>query len=362
MLLAKCLSWYVFQFFTPQDILCQMLIISIPLQIKPLQLIQLPISALRIFIDPLVDFILDYCIPTALDSLKTFANRQLPTLMNHPTLLTVLDGYQDIKQHISTFVYSSSNIPKPTKTFMDYIDISHKDALPPTGTLDIYDSIQNFARHDLEPLVRAIMKRWHYFAIGRTFTDRIVCVAIGYLILVLFGAWYLRKTGNAYGRTVGRTVQQAIRQQGIILKVAFFISIELVLFPIVCGVLLDISTLPMFATASMASRWIFYQNHPITTIFIHWFLGTGFMFHFAVFVTLCRDIVRPGVMWFIRDPNDPQFHPIKEILERPVLTQLRKIGASGLMYSGMIFFGIGTVIFIIAIIGGTVLPLRWSYR
>jgi E3 ubiquitin-protein ligase DOA10 len=85
------------------------------------------------------------------------------------------------------------------------------------------------------------------------------------------------------------------------------------------------------------------------------------MFHFAVFVTLCRDIVRPGVMWFIRDPNDPQFHPIKEILERPVLTQLRKIGASGIMYSAMIFFGIGTVIMIVSLVGGTVLPLRWSY-
>ncbi|KAG2172819.1 hypothetical protein INT43_000169 [Umbelopsis isabellina] len=327
--------------------------------IKPLQLIQLPISALRIFIDPLVDFILDFCLPKALDSLKSFANRELPGLMNHPTLLNVMNGCQDIKHHISTIFQSSANTEKRSKTFMDYIDISKKDAV--SESTDFYDSIQNFVRHDLEPFFKAAMKRWHYFAIGRTVMDRIVCVAIGYMILVLLGAWYLRKTGNAYGRTVGRTVQQAIRQQGIILKVAFFISIELVLFPIVCGVLLDISTLPMFATATFASRWEFYQNHPITTIFIHWFLGTGFMFHFAVFVTLCRDIVRPGVMWFIRDPNDPQFHPIKEILERPVLTQLRKIGASGIMYSAMIFFGIGTVIFIIAVVGGSVLPLRWSY-
>lgn len=323
-------------------------------------MIQLPISVLRIVIDPLVDFILDFCIPKALEAVTSLANRHLPKLMSNPTIATVLDGYHSIREQGTTLIHSfaQGNIDA-SKQYMDHLDVSGGQSND-TGH-ELVATALTFLRNDLEPLFRKGLRRWQYFAIGRTVMDRIVCVAIGYMILVLLGAWYLRKTGNAYGRTVGRTVQQAIRQQGIILKVAFFISIELVLFPIVCGILLDISTLPLFATATLSSRWQFYQSHPITTIFIHWFLGTGFMFHFAVFVTLCRDIVRPGVMWFIRDPNDPQFHPIKEILERPVLTQLRKIGASGIMYSAMIFFGIGTVIMTISLIGGTVLPLRWSY-
>lgn len=323
-------------------------------------MLQLPISALRIVIDPLVDGLLDYCIPKALEFIRSMASQYLPALMNHPALIDIVDGFQTIKQHIQTFMDSfmeSSKTITPTSTFDGLADVGQE---PSTGHY-ILDSILTFVRQDIEPLFAKALVRWHYFAIGRTVMDRIVCVAIGYMILVLLGAWYLRKTGNAYGRTVGRTVQQAIRQQGIILKVAFFISIELIMFPIVCGVLLDFSTLPLFATATLSSRWEYYQSHPITTIFIHWFLGTGFMFHFAVFVTLCRDIVRPGVMWFIRDPNDPQFHPIKEILERPVLTQLRKIGASGIMYSAMIFFGIGTVVMVVSQFGGSVLPLRWSY-
>lgn len=319
-------------------------------------MIQLPISVLRIVIDPLVDLILDFCIPKALQFVQSLAKQHLPVLMSHPALVNALDGFQTIKEHGMELIHSfTQGNMKGSKQYIEHLDVSGGQGH------DLVESILAFVHHDLEPLLRKGLKRWQYFAIGRTVTDRIVCVAIGYMILVLLGAWYLRKTGNAYGRTVGRTVQQAIRQQGIILKVAFFISIELVLFPIVCGILLDISTLPLFATATLSSRWQFYQSHPITTIFIHWFLGTGFMFHFAVFVTLCRDIVRPGVMWFIRDPNDPQFHPIKEILERPVLTQLRKIGASGIMYSAMIFFGIGTVIMVVSLVGGTVLPLRWSY-
>jgi E3 ubiquitin-protein ligase DOA10 len=287
------------------------------------------------------------------------ASQYLPTFMKNPTLINIVDGFQTMKQHVQSYINSSMESSTVTTTpSLNMLASSGQESS--TGHY-ILDTSLTFFRQDLEPLFAKVVTRWHYFAIGRTVMDRIVCVAIGYMILVLLGAWYLRKTGNAYGRTVGRTVQQAIRQQGIILKVAFFISIELIMFPIVCGILLDFSTLPLFATATLSSRWQYYQSHPITTIFIHWFLGTGFMFHFAVFVTLCRDIVRPGVMWFIRDPNDPQFHPIKEILERPVLTQLRKIGASGIMYSAMIFFGIGTVVMIVSLIGGSVLPLRWSY-
>ncbi|CAG8474643.1 1324_t:CDS:2, partial [Racocetra fulgida] len=114
-----------------------------------------------------------------------------------------------------------------------------------------------------------------------------------------------RWNGFAYGNTPTDKI------------VAFFVAIELLIFPIICGILLDLSTLPLFPDATPTSRLEFYLESPVTSTFLHWFTGTAFMFHFAVFVSLCREIVRTGVMWFIRDPNDPQFHPIKEILERP---------------------------------------------
>jgi len=84
------------------------------------------------------------------------------------------------------------------------------------------------------------------------------------------------------------------------------------------------------------------------------------MFLFAVLVTLCRDIVRPGVMWFIRDPNDPQFHPIREIVERPIFFQFKKIGASALIYLTVIIVGVGGVVHFIDTVAGQILPLRWN--
>jgi len=206
-----------------------------------------------------------------------------------------------------------------------------------------------------------IIDRWNGFAYGNTPTDKIVCILCGYTVIIFLCAYYLAKTRNAYGATVGRAVQEGLRQQGIVLKVAFFVAIELVIFPIICGILLDLSTLPLFAEATPSSRLEFYLESPITSTFLHWFTGTAFMFHFAVFVSLCREIVRNGVMWFIRDPNDPQFHPIKEILDRPVWTQLKKIGASGIMYSAMIVCGLGSVIYFIRYCFNGILPLQLPF-
>jgi E3 ubiquitin-protein ligase DOA10 len=215
---------------------------------------------------------------------------------------------------------------------------------------------------DYVQLLTTMRTQWYRFALGDHSSDRMVCILVGYGVLVTIGSWYLARSRNAYGRTVGRAVQQAIRQQGAILKVTFFIGIELMLFPLVCGILLDLSTLPLFPESTVISRINYWRANPGIWTFLHWLLGTIFMFHFAVFVTLCRDVVRPGVMWFIRNPNDPQFHPIKEILERPVMFQLRKIGISALLYGGLIVFGIGSVVFSISHFGGSILPLRLSMQ
>jgi len=97
------------------------------------------------------------------------------------------------------------------------------------------------------------------------------------------------------------------------------------------------------------------------------------MFQFALYVSTIREIVRPGVMWFIRDPNDPQFHPMTDIIERPVALQLRKLFVGIFMYASMVIGGVGG--FVAAVkcsdltwnhfygIGGVaqMWPLKWEF-
>lgn len=80
------------------------------------------------------------------------------------------------------------------------------------------------------------------------------------------------------------------------------------------------------------------------------------MFQLASYVGSIRQIVRPGLMWFIRDPNDPEFQPLNEIISRPVLVQLRKLLIGTVMYAVIILGVFGGVVGTINFIG--VLPLK----
>jgi E3 ubiquitin-protein ligase MARCH6 len=54
--------------------------------------------------------------------------------------------------------------------------------------------------------------------------------------------------------------------------------------------------LPLFETATVAARIQFAVDFPLTNVFVHWFVGTCYMFHFALFVSMCRKIMRTGVL------------------------------------------------------------------
>ncbi|KAG0243514.1 hypothetical protein BGW41_002054 [Actinomortierella wolfii] len=207
-------------------------------------------------------------------------------------------------------------------------------------------------------VVEHVMKRWTEIAYGNSSNDKAIAIMIGYVLLFIAAYWYMDQTRHVYGQTLSRVLRDIIRQQGMILKIAFFVAIEMVVFPLFCGALISLSTLPVFKGATLASRFAFYMQAPNWSIIMHWIVGTAFMFNFSMFVGACRGMVRPGVMWFIRDPNDPGFHPIREILERPIMMQLRKLGTGALMYMVLIVGGIAVTCYSIPWILPGVFPLR----
>lgn len=101
-------------------------------------------------------------------------------------------------------------------------------------------------------------------------------------------------------------------------------------------------------------------TRPITWLFIRWAVGTIWMFRFGLYVSHARSMLRPGVLSWIRDPEDPDFQPIKEILDRKATTQLRKIGASAWMYGSLIIalFGANSLILWALLRKTSILPFR----
>lgn len=63
---------------------------------------------------------------------------------------------------------------------------------------------------------------------------------------------------------------------------------------------------------------------------------------------------------FIRDPDDPTFHPVRDVLERNITTQLRKIAFSAMVYGALVIVCLGGVVWGIYYAFDDVLPVHWS--
>ncbi|KAL0090879.1 hypothetical protein F4703DRAFT_1835583 [Phycomyces blakesleeanus] len=342
--------------------------------IRPISFIQTPIYIMRLITDPLVDFTLDRVLPAVVSLSENSKSTDSPdvVMIFWETVKTFFE--KAIKIIMEIIGSNGENHQYDHDNSHDHnLNLSSNQQSTIAGLIAFETGIPDLSmiQEKAEMIVSLALKRWHQFAVEQTGIDRTVCVLVGYVILVLFGSWYLsrrqhgsltRRGGAAVGAGAGaeNTLEEILNQQGIFLKVVCFIGIELIAFPIVCGILLDISTLPLFANASLATRLAFYRTNPLSSCFLHWFAGTGFLFHFAAFIGLCRKVIRPGVLWFIRDPNDPQFHPVQEMVDRPAVTLFQKISHSAMMYSIMVLVGVGVPTYAIGHYFD-VYPLRWSF-
>ncbi|UKZ88782.1 uncharacterized protein TrAFT101_004516 [Trichoderma asperellum] len=194
--------------------------------------------------------------------------------------------------------------------------------------------------------------------------DRFWAILAGYTTMFLVGALYLKKgspfSRNAIVHAWETGVIESLQQASGIMKVILIISIEMLVFPLYCGLLLDAALLPLFEDTTFTSRIIFTCKYPMTSVFVHWFVGTGYMFHFALFVSMCRKIMRPGVLYFIRDPDDPEFHPVRDVLERNLTTQLRKILFSAFVYGALVIVCLGGIVWGLSFAMPSALPIHYS--
>uniref|UniRef100_A0A8C1NIS1 E3 ubiquitin-protein ligase MARCHF6 n=1 Tax=Cyprinus carpio TaxID=7962 RepID=A0A8C1NIS1_CYPCA len=109
----------------------------------------------------------------------------------------------------------------------------------------------------------------------------------------------------------------------IVVKVSLLVVVEIGVFPLICGWWLDICSLEMF-DASLKDRELSFESAPGTTMFLHWLVGMVYVFYFASFILLLREVLRPGVLWFLRNLNDPDFNPVQEMIHLPIYRHLRR--------------------------------------
>ncbi|KAJ8922998.1 hypothetical protein NQ315_001546 [Exocentrus adspersus] len=145
----------------------------------------------------------------------------------------------------------------------------------------------------------------------------------------------------------------------VVVKVSMLSVVEIGIIPLVCGWWLDICSLSMF-DVSLKDREASFSSAPGTSIFIHWLIGMVYVYYFASFILLLREILRPGVLWFLRNFNDPDFSPIQEMIHLPILEHIRKLLISAVIFGSAVLLMLWLPIRLLKMILPSFLPYTIS--
>ncbi|RDB15868.1 ERAD-associated E3 ubiquitin-protein ligase doa10 [Hypsizygus marmoreus] len=341
-----------------------------------LQILHLPIRAIRIVTDPIVDTIAFFVVELVLPPFGRLLRNSAALFVKGLVLLAqkllgqkMADSISNISAKMESRIIKLSNSPLERILAWSSAATKSEAVSKPFFLEERYPDL--FYKGELYfaligKYIRLTMVRfqatWSQLALGDGPAERTFAILLGYAVASLILAIYLNLLTIGHAKTAGRAVRSAVRQQLLVLKVATFIFIELVTFPLSCGLVLDLCTVWLFPEANFASRVAFFVQAPLTATFYHWVAGTMFMYTFAVLLSSCRSVMRKGAMWFIKDPQDQNSHPIRDILDRPTLTQLRKICVSGVMYSCVVACVVGSVASLLLLGNKSIMPFRWKNR
>ncbi|KAK8626868.1 hypothetical protein V6N13_134498 [Hibiscus sabdariffa] len=180
-------------------------------------------------------------------------------------------------------------------------------------------------------------------AIGYMFVFSLVFFYLGIVTLIRYTRGEPLTVGRFYGiaslaETIPSLFRQflaAMRHLMTMVKVAFLLVIELGVFPLMCGWWLDVCTIRMFGK-SMSLRVQFFSVSPLASSLIHWVVGIVYMLQISIFVSLLRGVLHNGVLYFLRDPADPNYNPFRDLIDDPVHKHARRVLLSVAVYGSLI--------------------------
>ncbi|KAM6977295.1 E3 ubiquitin-protein ligase MARCHF6-like [Aplochiton taeniatus] len=179
----------------------------------------------------------------------------------------------------------------------------------------------------------------HFSVVGLGFEDHVKASHFEGLITTIVGYILLAMTLIlCHGLAALVRFQRSRRLLGvcyIVVKVSLLVVVEIGVFPLICGWWLDICSLEMF-DASLKDRELSFKSAPGTTMFLHWLVGMVYVFYFASFILLLREVLRPGVLWFLRNLNDPDFNPVQEMIHLPIYRHLRRFILSVVVFGSIV--------------------------
>ncbi|KAK9109242.1 hypothetical protein Sjap_017302 [Stephania japonica] len=180
-------------------------------------------------------------------------------------------------------------------------------------------------------------------AVGYMFIFSLVFLYLGVIAVIRYTRGEPLTVGRLYGiasiieaiPSLLRQFLAAMRHLMTMIKVAFLLVIELGVFPLMCGWWLDVCTIKMLGK-SIAQRVEFFSISPLASSLVHWIVGIFYMLQISIFVSLLRGVLRNGVLYFLRDPADPNYNPFRDLIDDPVHKHTRRVLLSVGVYGSLI--------------------------
>lgn len=168
--------------------------------------------------------------------------------------------------------------------------------------------------------------------------------------------WHRRPYGP-----VARQFMSLAYLYGAFAKFLVVHSSMLFAFPLFAGFCLDYVTLPLTGQ-TLRVRLEQHAAFPALSLALHWAPGLLFSLLLAHLITACRRTVRPGLLHWIRNPDDPETSAVKEALDRPLLLQFMNLAPTFIFYGAIIWFAVGWPVRLLTWLFPSMAPLRMSLR
>ncbi|GFS29762.1 RING/U-box superfamily protein [Actinidia rufa] len=162
-------------------------------------------------------------------------------------------------------------------------------------------------------------------AVGYTFIFSLVILYLGIVALVRYTKGEPLTIGRFYdiasiSETIPSLFRQfvaAMRHLMTMVKVSFLLVIELGVFS---------------SDVRMVAGYLYHQDV--------WEVNCSkrivYMLQISIFVSLLRGVLRNGVLYFLRDPADPNYNPFRDLIDDPVHKHARRVLLSVAVYGSLI--------------------------
>ncbi|GJQ12746.1 hypothetical protein GpartN1_g4537.t1 [Galdieria partita] len=192
-------------------------------------------------------------------------------------------------------------------------------------------------------------------------------VVLGYLVLTmvlgtlsLWVEFFKDHYSFQFQRIVNRYLL-FVNDACLFVKVVTLLVIELGICPFFCGLLIERFSSSLFYSQLGSERLSFIVD-PFFSSLLHWFLGVFFTFNTSMFIQTLRTIIRPELLFFFRNPDDPDFHPFRDLVELPVAVHSKQIILSLTLFIFIIFCSVFVPTWILQKVYPSLFPFRIEMR